>query len=360
MGGSVLLQKLARSLLKGVDFFALLFCVLSASAFASVDKQSRLNTLLQKIAQEHDVPALSIGVIEKGDKFFLSGAGKTLENSPVTANTRFRVASISKLFTAVGVMQLVENGKLDLNDQVSSFIPAYQDKNITVMDLLTHHSSLLDTVEPSENRHNGIIEQYILASSRNQDAKTKQFLYADINFNLLGAIIEKVSGETFSDYVEKHISEPLGLTDTGFVHSSDPKRPQVEGYVNGWFLRKATQRPFDPAFAASEGLVTSVYDLLKWLKVLFAEDSSLLGGDILREMLTPKGATSRDDRMIGLGWKLSQNQYGEVVKHAGAFTGFKTLLISYPEIGRSIVILSNVDVLPKWDIVTDINQILDS
>ena len=327
--------------------------------FSRTTKQ-KLDIALENIRADNDVPAMSIGIIEGGRIYYQKGFGLEASEHIVTGSTKFRVASITKLFTAQAVMQLVENGKLSLDDDVGKYLPEFNGKNISILELMTHHSGLKDRIKPKKVRSLASIQNYFKRSIDKQRKLKKSFKYADLNFNMLGAIVAKVSEKSYPDYINSHILMPLKLSNTGFIQLSNAFFPDVEPYINGWILRKASQRPFDPSFAPSEGLVTTTNDLLTWLAATLSQDEKLLQTKTYQQMLIPRKNTEWGKIKMGLGWQLYSNEHGKVIQHAGSVMGVKALLIAYPDIQRGIVILSNADELPRWDIANSINKILKS
>lgn len=326
----------------------------------SADAWSRLSVLIERTREDHSVPALAVGIIEDGKVFYQRGFGITAGGDAVTVETRFRVASISKIVTAMAVMQLEEKGRVSLKEKVDTYLPELKHKNITLQELLTHHSGLKDKVRPSDKRTISGVSAYLAKSGDKNSRTKKEFEYADVNFNALGVLVERVSGKPYPEYVSEHILKPLGLKNSGFASMGKEYRPDVLPYFNKNKVRPAPNRPYDPAFESSEGLVTSAHDLLILLLANLQKDKQLLRKATYEKMWQPKKNTSWEGIKIGLAWQLYRDQHGPVIQHAGSFKGVKTLLIGYPEIKRGIVILSNADKLPRWEIVGAINCILNN
>ncbi len=322
--------------------------------------KQELDMVLENIRADNNVPAMSIGIIEGSRIVYQKGFGLDASEHTVSGNTKFRVASISKLFTAQAVMQLVEKGKLSLDDKAGKYLPAFKGENISILELMTHHSGLKDKIKPKKISKSRSVQNYFQLSMGKQGKLDKSFEYADLNFNVLGSIVAKVSEKSYPDYINDHILSPLKLSNTGFVQMSHAFSPDVDPYINGRRLRKAPHRPFDPFFSPSEGLISSTNDLLKWLLATLLQDERLLQSTTYQRMLTPRANTKWGQIKMGLGWQLYSNEYGEVIQHAGSVVGVKALLIAYPNIQRGIVILSNADKLPRWEIAARVNEILNA
>lgn len=320
----------------------------------------KLDIALENMRAENSVPAMAVGIIEKGEIYYQNGFGLTSTGQAVTSGTKFRVASITKLFTAQAVMQLAERGKLNLDDQVEKYLPEFSGQDISIVELMTHYSGLKDKVKPKSESKQLSVNQYLQQSIDRQRKRNKSFEYADLNFNALGAVVAKVSSKSYESYVSENIIKPLKLIDTGFMQLGSSFLPDVEPYINGLILRRASKRPFDPSFSPSEGLVTNINELLIWLNATLSHEETLLKTQTYKDMIVPRKSTDWGKIKMGLGWQLYSNENGKVIQHAGSFKGVKALLIAYPEIQRGIVILSNADELPRWDIASHINKILNS
>lgn len=191
--------------------------------------QSAIDTAIQRIMQEHRVVGLSIAVVKKNDIVFSTAYGyNNLQlKTPLSTENIFRIASISKSFSATSIMQLVEQKKIGLDQDVSELIgfpvrhPKFPSTIITVKMLLSHTSSIndtqgyfsLDAINPTQNPD--------WAKSFNAYEPGKGWQYCNLNFNMIGTIIERVSGERFDLYVRRHVLEPLGLYGGYAVDSLD-------------------------------------------------------------------------------------------------------------------------------------------
>ncbi|WP_315814822.1 serine hydrolase domain-containing protein [Paraflavitalea speifideaquila] len=182
--------------------------------------------------KQSKVVGLSVAVVKNNQLIYTHSFGyKDLEtNTPLTDSSLFRIASISKSFTATSLLQLVKAGKLSLHDDVSDLVgfqvrnPRYPDTRITLRMILSHRSSIndsqgyftLDAINPGKNPN--------WAKCYNQYAPDSGYMYCNLNFNLAGAILEKYSGERFDQYVKHHILDPLGLYGGYCVDSLDRSR----------------------------------------------------------------------------------------------------------------------------------------
>lgn len=191
--------------------------------------QSAIDTAIRRIMKEHEVVGLSVAVVKKNDIVFSSAYGynNLQTQTPLQTENLFRIASISKSFSATSIMQLVEQKKMGLDQDVSELIgfpvrhPKFPSTVITVRMLLSHTSSIndsqgyfsLDAIDPSKNTN--------WEKCYNTYEPGKGWQYCNLNFNMIGTIIERVSGERFDLYVRKHVLDPLGLYGGYAVDSLD-------------------------------------------------------------------------------------------------------------------------------------------
>lgn len=334
---------------------ALMSLVALACASSSAQTDGRheiLRSALESIRRDHAIPAMGIGIIDGGEIIFLETLG-------ASADVRFRTASISKLITAQAVMQLIEAGKVGLEDDVARFDPAFAGRGMTVQQLLTHRSGLAEAVEPEESDASDRVAAYVdaLGNAEPAAAPGTRWAYTDAEFNLLGAIVEVVSGEKYPEYVRRHVFAPLQLERASVFPPASDRSNILRAHFNYGFAFPAPERPFDVAFAPSEGLVTNTGDLTRWLQATLNNDSRLLRPDSYSAMLLPA-----DGAKAGLGWQLGET--GEraprrTAQHGGSFLGHSALVLVYPEKRRGFVILANATKVPRWDIARVADAILD-
>ncbi|TDF39744.1 class A beta-lactamase-related serine hydrolase [Alteromonadaceae bacterium M269] len=348
---------------KIVSFFLTLsFFIASSSVNAGLEdaaSQKALNEALASIQKSHNIPTLSVAVIDGGEFVYTSSFGEFKHNATEQA-PRLRVASITKLFTAQAIMQLVELGIVQLDDLVSRYIEQFDGSKTTVEDLLTHGSGLKDVVRPSDADEGKTFDDYLSESlAGNAPSTLATFQYADINYNILGKIVEEASGVAYVDYVHTNIIERLGLKNTGFYQTSaDFVEPEPPNHNYG-IITQASERPYDVNYAPSEGLISTASDMAIWALAVLTEHPALLSVESYRDMQTPRGKTNWGELQIALGWQVLGYEIMQLAQHAGGITGYKALVISYPLKKRAIVVMANAGEVPRWGIAQAVNQAID-
>ncbi len=285
-------------------------------------------------------------LVAEGDQLLLNkgyGMAELEWNIPNEPDVKFRLGSLTKQFTATLVLLLQQDGKLNIADPVSKYLPDAPKtwEKITLANLLGHTSGIpnfTDTKEFGVWRMSPHTTEEELAFFRDKPLDFEpgsKFAYSNSNFEVLGAVIEKVSGKKYGDLLRERIFDPLGMKDTGLDADELILPKRAEGYMPG---------PKGPVVARSESMTVpwaagSLYsttgDLLKWEQGLFG--GKVLSADSLKQMTTP----GKGD--YGLGVFITKKNGVTVVDHGGGIEGFNTHLAYVPDKKIAIVVLSNVN-----------------
>lgn len=345
-------------MLRAVVWFAVCVLAVAAPARAAPDPAA-LRAAAEDIRATANVRAMGLGVIDKGKVVFLGGFGE-IDGRPATERDRFRAASISKLFTAQAIYQLQEAGKLSLDDDVSRWFPAFAGRGLTIRLLLAHRSGLRDAVFPRETSDPLRVKAYVDILARQTPARApgSAYAYTDADYNLLGAVVEAVSGTPFPAYVTAKLLQPLELSETRAFPLETERAGIAQPFRNKPEVRPATPRPYDIAFAPSEGLLVGARDLTLWVQATLAKNPRLLKAATFEAMLQPLGEGSGPGRGAGSGWQLRQENGRRVAEHGGSVRGYNALVLTYPDQGRAFVILTNADDAPRWEIARALDRLL--
>lgn len=262
---------------------------------------------------------------------------------PNAASTRFHIGSITKQFTAASILLLAEQGKLRLDDPVSKYLDDPPDawKNITLLDLLNHTSGIVSITDlPADQAAltQGGTPAEIVKRFRNQPLlfpPGTQARYSNSGYIVLGMVVEKVSGEPYAAFLQRHIFDPLGMHDTGVDDGTGVIESLASGYrmlagklVNAEFVDMRIP------FAAGD-MYSTTGDLVRWEEGLYG--GKLLRPESLRRMTTPGMGD------FGLGVVVKQEQGERVISHTGGIQGFVGDLRYYPEKHIAVVVLGNTE-----------------
>lgn len=302
---------------------------------------------------QYNIPGLSLGLVKNGVVIYARGFGvKSIDSvDPVTKNTIFHTASISKMFTAIAIMQLEKNGSLSLDDRLVHVIPEikYSDprvEEITIKEVLNHTSGLPDIDDyqwDNNNQSDSSLKNYILGLDLELNSEpSTTYSYSNLGYNILGYIIEKKAGCTFDDYLKENILNKSGMhaSDFRYFKITDSLRssPHTKSRITGSVYERETY-PYTREHASSSTLNASAEDLCNWM-ISFLQTLEEGGNNEYSIMLEP---TFSDYPQIGLGFQLSTIGSKKVVGHYGGDKGFRSYLMMIPEEKIGLVILANCD-----------------
>jgi len=343
------------------SLLVIILIMLLVAIFLSYSGQDRLAKKLDRIAppllEHYKVPGAAIALVRNGEVVWTKGYGLADKERgvPVTVDTVFQAASISKALTSWGVMRLVENGQLELDAPVERYLTrwhlppsSYDPSGVTIRRLLSHSAGLsvhgypglppdvqLPSLEESLSGNNGGAGEVRIIMEPGA-----QFSYSGGGFTLLQLIIEEVTGETFSAYMQREVLDPLGM-----VHSSFEWRPELRPATAVAYSETGVPLPnYLFTEKAAAGLYTTAPDLARFVA---AEMPGSLGEPAGRGVLSPDTLNLMFTRVIesqGLGqgvWRLPDGS--ESIEHGGANRGWRGIILAYPEWGAGVVVLSNSD-----------------
>jgi len=326
----------------------------------SIDElKKELSVFIEKTIKKTKTVGLSFALVDGQELIWAEGFGYSDREKKVkaTPQTIYRVGSISKLFTATSVMQLSENGKLNIDNSIQTYIPEFSIKSrfanqgvITPRNVMTHHSGL-----PSD-----ILYQFFdknpdpissIVGFLNKEYTCTQpntiFSYSNAGYTLLGAMVERVSGESFNDYTQKHLFQPLGMKNSSFVLTPEMSNLYSKGYADG----KEYDEPLIRDVPA--GLLHSnVIDLANFIKMTFNHGnfngSQIIKAEMLKEMQTKQNVDCKLDYnfSIGLGWMLNSSKWdyaGGIAEHGGDTYVYHGQLSTLPDKKIGVIVLENTD-----------------
>jgi len=278
--------------------------------------------------------------------------------SPATADTVYQIASLTKQFTAAAIMQLVEQGQLDLDDPISRFYPQVPEtwQGVTVHHLLSHTSGIPDVGERAPEGGSASVStansvEELIDALRDDELWFEpgtQFKYGSSGYWLLAGIIEEVTGSSAEAYFQAHLFEPLGLEATFACYSN------YEAVAQGYQITSDGLQPilaYDPfRGVGASGLCSTVGDLLVWQQAL--AEGRVVSPESYQKMITPTELAGAGQVPYGYGLGVGEG----VVAHGGAVPGFRAWMVHYPGDDLTLVILSNTDVPASYslDVLGDV------
>lgn len=317
-----------------------------------VDFYDKVDSIVINKMNAYDIPGLSVGLVRNDSILYSKGYGvKSVEKGdPVTGGSIFHTASISKLFTAVAIMNLVENKVITIDDKLVETLPElkFDDKrveNITIKTLLNHTSGIPDISNyhwDNNNQSDTSLKEYVLGLNLKLDSDpSAEYQYSNLAYDILGYVIEKVSGATFDDFLKENILNKSGMYSSDFryfkIHDSLKTVPHSKRWVAKNIYERKTY-PYTREHAPSSTLNSSSKDLSKWMISFFQtlNDSENVHQSMIK-------ASFNANPYIGLGFQLNTINSKKVIGHYGGDKGFRSYLIMMPEEKIGLVLLANCD-----------------
>jgi CubicO group peptidase (beta-lactamase class C family) len=300
--------------------------------------------------REHrDLPGLVVAIRHADELALCQGYGFAQLDPQVAMTTEhiFRVASHSKMFTATAIMQLVEQGKLRLDDRASAYVSWVQ-SDVTVRQLLNHAGGVIrDGLEADFWRVEQPFPDVTALRALAPDASTlptnTTFKYSNVGYGLLGQVIEAVSGAPYNEHVKEHIINRLGLASTGPELVSDVLDRCVTGYTGKLLgvARRGVPTIDTRALSAATGFYSTAQDLCRFAAAHWPGDEALLTDASKREMHHPSWTVEQTEELYGLGFIDERIGERETVGHSGGFPGQSTRTLFDPLDRLVVVVLSN-------------------
>ena len=290
-----------------------------------------------------DGPGASLLVIRNGETIVRRayGLADVDNNIPATPATNYRLASVTKQFTATAIRRLEEEGKLSLDDRVRRWLPSLPASAdaITIRQLLTHTSGLIDyedVMAPDATEQVKDIDVLHLLESQNETyfVPGTSYRYSNSGYALLALIVERASGVSFATYLHDRVFAPIGMNAT-VAHeeniSTVSNRAYGHTFVDGKWTR--TDQSTTSAVLGDGGVYSSIDDLAKWDAALYDPFHA--------PAFVPATPTDVADVEYGFGWRISRHRGERMLSHSGETRGFRNVLIRFPEKRLTVVLLTN-------------------
>ena len=327
-----------------------------------------IDSIVNNTLTDNDIPGISLGMVRDGHIYYFKGYGsKNIETGePIDSFTNFLTCSISKLFTATAIMQLVEQGKINISDKLTKYIPEFSLKGedykyITIRQMLTHTSGLPNI----GNKHFIHPENDSLALSTFAHKLSKKKLsfkpgvqlnaktYSNTAYDILGLVIERVTHQTYSQYVTNHVLLPAHMDSSSFYYQQINTYRRSSPHKKNWLtrhIRVSNYYPDIPQDKPCGNLNSNAYDLCQWMIQNLAiynkpsQQNGLLKPATLANMWTKQETIPGYNTSIGLGWWIVESKkLGPYVFHVGNDPGYSATLIIVPKNNFGLVLLCNAE-----------------
>ena len=338
--------------IKGIETFIICFFI-SQFVFGQSKQEKGLIKQLDGYVSENYSrysPGCAVLVAKSGNILFQKGFGyANLElDAPVKPESVFRIGSITKQFTAIAILQLVEQEKIALNDSVQKFIKNYHSKGktITIENLLTHTSGIkpyeeIDAKIPNAIRVDFSPETLIdsLDKLPLDFVPGSKYQYCNSNYFLLGKIIEEISAMPYQEYLKQYIFKPIGLTSTYYDNHDEIIKNRVDGYTNIEKGYRNTGFISMSTVYSAGALLSNVKDLYRWHQALY--NGELIKNETFQKAIKPYQFIDGKMSYYGYGFFIRKENGEKSIGHGGAIDGFRAMEIYYPEKDIFIALLCN-------------------
>ncbi|MEO0734093.1 MAG: serine hydrolase domain-containing protein, partial [Bacteroidota bacterium] len=353
--------------------YLLLFCLLGGEVAtqrnpSTQDVENYLDALAQDQVEMFQIPGLSIGVMREGEIIYAKSFGvqSLATQAPMTTQSLFHMASVSKPFVATALVFAEAEGLLQLDDKLVDHLPYFKMtspgyQEITLRQMLSHTSGIPD-VEDYDWGNPDVSDAAVEAYTKSfQDVELDfppgtDFNYSNAAFDLLADVIMKASGETFEDYVRTRILQPVGMKESAFTKPAINPKLATDSHIptNQLTIGVNPVYPYNRIHAPSSSLHSSVDEMLRWAK-LYLGKGEIDGRTILTpkqyEALTTVNYKSKNDSDVCLSWFKTKAQRDDFYYHSGGDPGFRTFFGFLPAKGYAITIMGNSDLVRTSQLV---------
>ena len=324
-------------------------------AATQVARADKIDDYIRAEMQKQNVPGLSLAVAKDGKIIKVEGYGfaDVKQKIPATPETVYKIGSVSKQFIAAGIMLLVQDGLLRLDDPIHRYLegtpPAWND--ITIRHLLTHTSGLIREA-PGFHPFKIQTDADVIKTAYSvplRFAPGEKWEYCNVGYFALGEIIRKVSGRPWSDYLDERIFKPSGMNTTWPTNIKERMANRALGYTGDENRQIADDWT---ALRPSGAFLSTVLDLAKWDAVLNTD--KVLNERSRREMWTPVRLNDGKTHAYGFGWELDPVKDRKQVHHGGAMPGFRSQFARFVDDRVSVIVLINAEDVDRDSVVRGI------
>ena len=319
---------------------------------------SELERVIAHELQDKKLPALSIALVDNQQTVWAKGfgMGDPDQKIPATAETVYRVGSVSKLFTDIGIMQLVERGKIELDAPVTKYLPDFKPHNpfnkaITLRQLMSHRSGLVR--EPPVGHYFDDTLPSLAQTVQSLNSTTliyepeKRSKYSNAAIATAGYVLERMQKQPFTQYLQKAVLEPMGLRHSSFEPTPEIAKHLAKAYMWSYDSRQFVAPAFQLGMAPAVSMYSTVTDLARFMSVLFNDgkttDGQILKRETLEKMWTPQFAAPKQKGGFGIGFFISELEGHRRIGHGGMMYGFATELEALPEAKLGVIVVTTMD-----------------
>lgn len=340
-------------LIKLILTISILFCFEISAHNIDNKTFKKIDTYIENIQNKTNIPSISIGIIKNDNLIYKKSYSK---NKTITTDSLFYIGSLTKSFTALAIMQLVENRKINLQDSIKKHLPWFKIKDMKNIDNITIHTLLnqtsgFSTYQGLKNFDDWDSSDYALEKTIRAlenvslvSEPSTTFNYSNINYQILGLIIEKVTNLSYSQYIKDNIFNKLNMKNSFSSFNNIDKKNIVQGN-RLWFGQVVNSNfPFSRVMLPAGYIISNVNDMSKYLIAQLNDGrykkKQIFSSLIMKQVQAPSATIIKDKLHYGFGWFIHKNKEF-YLSHLGSTPGYTSSMIIYPEEKLGIVVLSN-------------------
>jgi CubicO group peptidase (beta-lactamase class C family) len=323
-------------------------------------KSSKLDKFLKEAFLHYNLPGLAVhAAIEREDYFFVHGLKNAVTGSTLNPDHIFHLASITKLFTGTSILMLCEEGLLDLDEYLTTYLPGFsmadeRYKTITLRNMLAHTSGLGDVKnynwENPEIDHDAL-NRYTFSSEISNShllwsPEEGKYSYSNIAYNILGSVVESVTNLSFEEYISLNIFGPLNMIDSDlFTYRQDMKRLcSPHRKINDNRFSIIAHFPYNRVHSPSSTLTSTLKDMSKWARAVM--EYKILSPKVREEAWRPHSIVPDNNENICLSWFKREQNNCTLYGHEGSDDGFRSSFWICPSLSISILVCANLSGAP--------------
>ena len=333
---------------KNTFIICLFTAFLPVADFAQTINKAKLDSFFTSLSVNNKAMG-SIAISRNGKMLYRNAIGYSLYSDdkkiPATENSKYRIGSVSKIFTAAIIFQLIEEGKISLTTRLENYFPQYPNGSMITINNLLNHTSGIRNITSVESKGTPRTEEEMLTIMAEKTPKHKpgkKLSYSNSNFLLLGYIIEKICRKPYADVLQERIVSRIGLSNTYYGHANDMEKNECLSYRfnNGWKQQPQTDLSIP---GASGGLISTPTDMVFFIEALFSK--KIVSETSLNQMKTITAGE-------GMGLREFEFDKKKVLGYIGRIDEYESVLAYFPGDSLAIALCSNGRVYPMQGIVT--------
>jgi len=335
--------------------------------------KQKIGDYIQLVMERFDVPGVAVAVTKDNEVFYTSAFGvkNAVTKEKLRSEDIFHMASVSKPFVATAIIQLAEQGKIDLDEHLTAYLPYFKMdderyKGITIRQMLNHTSGMPDVNDYEWDKpqyDEGAAERYVRSLKKEKMIAPpgERFRYSNMAYDVLGDVIAKVAGKPFEVYMKRSILDPLGMKESDFLYEHIKKELRTSPHIWDSGIIVSDVYPYNRIHAPSGTLNSNVIEMARWAEVNL-NHGELNGSRILSEesynLLWQPSVRMNEKTSVGLAWVLSEYRGFSTVSHSGDDLGYSCDLKLIPGKKVGIILASNYTSTPISRMLDGVADIL--